>query len=104
MKTEPTKNPTMTDILNADQVAELLECERLHVQELARAGKLPGLKLGRGWVFPREALLKRLNEMALQPPPRRPAPVATAVTPITPRGRGRPRTLPVLPALPGASA
>ena len=91
----------MNDILNADQVAELLECERLHVQELARAGKLPGLKLGRGWVFPREALMLRLNEMALQPP-RRPAPVATAVTPMAPRGRGRPRTLPVLPVLPGA--
>ena len=65
-----------TDILNADQVAELLECERLHVQELARAGKLPGLKLGRGWVFPREALLQRLNEMALQTH-RRPSPAQT---------------------------
>lgn len=92
----------MNDILSTQQVAELLECERGQVMELARARKLPGVKLGRSWIFPREALLQRLNELALQPAPRRPLPTAVLVptVPDAPRGRGRPsRPLPKLPDL-----
>jgi excisionase family DNA binding protein len=55
----------MTDIYTTEQLAALLECETTTVEEKARRRELPGLKFGRGWIFPREALLKRLNETAL---------------------------------------
>lgn len=55
----------MSDILTKQQVASLLECEPETVEEKARAGVLPGIKFGRSWVFPREALLTVLNKMAV---------------------------------------
>ena len=55
----------MSDILTKQQVASLLECEPETVEEKARAGVLPGIKFGRSWVFPREALLTALNKMAV---------------------------------------
>lgn len=56
---------TNPDILTEEQVAALLDCEVKTVQAKARSGELPGLKIGRPWLFPREALMARLNEMAL---------------------------------------
>jgi len=58
-------------VLDVDQVAELMRCEPATVQEHARAGTLPGLKLGRDWVFPLGALLRVLDELALQEAARR---------------------------------
>ena len=58
----------LDDILTKEQVAELLQCDVLTLEDKARNGELPGLKVGRSWVFPREALLQRLNEMALASP------------------------------------
>ena len=55
----------MSDILTKDEVAALLDCEPSTIEEKARTRELPGVKVGRSWIFPREALLKRLNEMAL---------------------------------------
>ena len=52
------------DILRKEQVAELLDCTPATAEEMARNGQLPATKIGRSWLFPREALLKRLNEMA----------------------------------------
>ena len=54
----------MTEILDDTQVAELLGCDALTVQELARSQKLPAVKFGRSWRYPREALMKALNDMA----------------------------------------
>ena len=53
------------ELLNAKRVAELLECDETTVGLRALAGELPGVKIGRGWVFPIDALNVRLNEMAL---------------------------------------
>ncbi|MDM0032061.1 helix-turn-helix domain-containing protein [Variovorax sp. J22P271] len=58
----------MREILTKDEVASLLDCEATTVEEEARRRELPGLKIGRSWVFPREALMMRLNEIALRPP------------------------------------
>lgn len=53
-------------ILDVEQVASLLRCSTKTVEEKARRGTLPGLKFGDGWVFPSEALLAHLNQMALK--------------------------------------
>ena len=51
-------------ILTTPAVAALLDCEESTVQARAASGDLPGVKIGRSWVFPEEALMERLNEMA----------------------------------------
>jgi excisionase family DNA binding protein len=56
------------DILTKDQVADMLDCEPSTVEEKARNHELPGVKIGRSWLFPRQALMQRLNEMALARP------------------------------------
>ena len=81
------------DILNKDEVANLLDCEPSTVEEKARNHELPGVKIGRSWLFPRQALMQRLNEMALaRPAPARPKGV------IKPGANRRPP--PALPSLP----
>lgn len=81
------------DILDAAQVAEILGCSPRTVQEKARAGVLPAIKYGDDWRYPREALLRALNEQALaNMAPKSPRAVAVA----TP-GKARRR----LPALVG---
>ena len=83
------------DILNKDQVASLLDCEPSTVEEKARNHELPGVKIGRSWLFPRQALMQRLNEMALaKPASARPAGVIV-------RGQKR-KAPPALPPLPTA--
>lgn len=53
-------------IYNVTQVAELLGCTEEIVAERINTGDLPGVKFGRSWVIPEEALRARLNEKALQ--------------------------------------
>lgn len=52
-------------IYNVAQVAELLGCTEEIVAERIHTGDLPGVKFGRSWVIPEEALRARLNEKAL---------------------------------------
>lgn len=54
----------MSKILIASEVAELLSCTAERVEELARAGEIPGLKIGRNWLFVRVDLLSHLAEKA----------------------------------------
>ncbi|WP_390888316.1 helix-turn-helix domain-containing protein [Comamonas testosteroni] len=54
----------MTDTINAEDCAKLLDCTTAKVEEMARNGELPGLKIGRGWVFIRADLLAYLSERA----------------------------------------
>jgi excisionase family DNA binding protein len=81
------------EILNKDQVAHLLDCEPSTVEEKARNHELPAVKIGRSWLFPRQALMQRLNEMALASP-----------TPARPQGiikaNSKKRSPPALPPLP----
>lgn len=87
----------LDDILDETQVAHLLGCAPATVQEKALLGILPAVKFGRSWRFPREALLKVLNEQALanMNPKPRPAPIAIATD--QPRsGRRRRQTLPLV--------
>ena len=53
-----------SDTIGAEDCAELLLCTPAQVEELARAGEIPGLKLGRAWLFVRADLLAYLAEKA----------------------------------------
>jgi hypothetical protein len=76
-------------VLSVDEVAALLRCSAYTVRERARlpaghAQKLPGVKFGDDWMFPLEALLERVNDVARE---------ALTYDPPSPptAGRGRPR-------------
>lgn len=55
---------TTKETIGSEDCAELLHCTPEQVEELARAGEIPGLKLGRGWLFVRADLLAYLAEKA----------------------------------------
>lgn len=87
----------MNEVLDEDEVAAILDCQPLTVQEKARNGELPAIKYGRSWRFPREALLDVLNRQALQHTTAKPkSPSPKAVLRPVPSTR---RTPPVLPSL-----
>ena len=82
------------DALTPEEVAEALGCEPKHVIELAAQHKIPAVKLGRSWRFPREAMRRYLVELALDHVGSKPAPPPQP-TPGAPAKRGRPRAVPV---------
>lgn len=106
--------PANTEILASASVAEMLGCTEEQVELLARQRQLPGLKFGRGWIFPAGALLHVLNQRAIQEmsapveldPAEHPASAArAAVVPVgvemAPRNRRQtPPTLAVVPPAP----
>ncbi len=51
----------MEQMLTTHQAAGLLRLHVKSVQSLARRGKLPGVRVGRKWLFPRATLLARLG-------------------------------------------
>jgi len=53
-----------SDIIDSEQCAALLRCTSKRVEELARVGEIPGLKIGRNWLFVRDDLLAYLAEKA----------------------------------------
>lgn len=82
----------MIDVMTTNEVADLLDCEVKLVEERLRCGELPGLKMGRSWLCPRQALMETLNDLA-----RSNLGVRMAATPIAGRPvsqRGRKRTAP----------
>ena len=48
-------------IMNVEEVADLLRVSSQTVYNLARAGKLPAVKVGREWRFDREKVLEALS-------------------------------------------
>ena len=82
-------------VLTEKDVAELVGCTTETVQEKARDGVLPGLKLGVSWRFPAGALARALDELAMQEAAKRkkvPDPTATVTAKTA-------RKLPTLPSL-----
>ncbi len=62
MNTSPEEESMSSkDVLTAEEVAEYL---RIHftVRRLARAGKLPGFKIGGQWRFDKEEIQKCMNK------------------------------------------
>lgn len=88
--------PTLPHVLNAEHAAQLLECEPSTIEEHCRAGSLPGIKFGVGWIIPTAALLDRINNIAMEQSRERlqaKTPVAVSLV-VEMRGR---RQLPELP-------
>lgn len=90
----------MPAIVTAAEAAQLLQCSVKTVEERLREGDLPGEKFGDGWILPTQALIERVNEIAVakmlerrkgRAEPRAPQLVAVG-------GRGR-RAPPALPSL-----
>lgn len=84
----------MSEILTAQEVADLLDCKPSTIEAKARAHELPGIKIGYSWRFPRAALMEALNRKAMDNQVKRdPVPVAIAKKPASRRAP------PVLPSL-----
>jgi excisionase family DNA binding protein len=112
-ETEIVETAAVPVIYSIEEVAAMLDCT---VQTLAiqcRSGRLPGIKVGRRWVFPAEALIQRLNEVALtesnerrsgkhRPQPRAVFLAVPTSAPI--KQTSRRRVPPVLPTLEEAEA
>lgn len=60
----------MEEMLTTEQAAGLLRLHIKSVQSLARRGELPGVRVGRKWLFPRAALLARLGRAVRATAPR----------------------------------
>ena len=89
------QQPTVLDVAT---VAALLHCAETTVEDRARRGDLPGLKIGGSWVFPAGALTVALDQLALDQ-------AAERRKPMRPTGHLVPikrKTKRSLPALPGA--
>ena len=87
-------------VYTVEQAAALLGCSAKTVEEMARDGRLPGLKPGVSWVFPAGALARRLDELALEEAAQRRKQPATAAVAQQPAAAGRPgRKARVLPRL-----
>lgn len=54
----------MSEVINAEQCAQLLQCTEQRVEELTRNGDLPGMKYGRSWIFVKADLLVYIAERA----------------------------------------
>jgi len=75
---------TVTPLLTAAQVAELLQCTVRTANESAAAGRLPAVKFGSGWVFPATALLDAVNDLAKQEARARAVPSKSKATKVYP--------------------
>ncbi len=71
---------TVDALLTASEAAALLRLDVRRVQTLARSGRLPGVRAGRKWLFPRQALLDALRG----PGTRTPSPAAPSGAAVTP--------------------
>ena len=80
----------MTDLLTAEQAAELLGCEAETVKDKLASRKLPGVKFGREWRIPARALLDHLDELARENLHADPSPKPAAIQ-VTPKSRQPPR-------------
>lgn len=77
------------ETIDSDGCADLLRCTADQVEELARAGDIPGLKIGRSWLFVRHDLLSYLAEKARAEAQERRSKRQPNVMPITQKPRRR---------------
>ena len=82
----------MNPLMDSRQVADLLKCSERTVEDHARAGRLPAVKFGDGWMFPVESLLRAVNRMAEEEAAARLKPVAAKAIEVKAQSakRGRP--------------
>ena len=82
------------EILTVERAAELLGCAPSTIEERLLSRELPGVKIGRSWCIPAQALYEVLNEMARQHVARKARHMPVTVA----KGKLK-RTPPTLPAL-----
>lgn len=99
---QTTAHPADAEILNTDELARLLGCDKETAAKRIIAGDLPGSKFGRDWIIPRRALIERINEMAMEDAAARRA--ALEAERITAAGRGQRATAGPSPMLPTTEA
>ena len=54
----------MTEILTADEAAEMFRVSTPYIRNMANSGEIPGTKMGDDWRFLREDLIDYLRERA----------------------------------------
>lgn len=62
-------------ILDAEEVADLLQCSVKTVETHARSGRLPAVKFGDGWIFSSELLIETIKKLSLEEAEKRSRPV-----------------------------
>lgn len=77
---------TFAPMMTAEEVATLMRCSVLTVEEYARAGRLPGIKPGGSWMFPTDALIRAVNRMAEEEAARRSEPTKPAAVKVKQAG------------------
>lgn len=88
----------MSDILDSEACGEMLGCTAAQVDELARTGEIPGLKIGRSWRFVRADLLAYLAEKARAEQEQRRSRASAPTPPVKQRRREPPSISWVRPA------
>jgi len=86
-----------SETIDAEGCAELLRCSIDQVEEMARTGEIPGLKIGRGWLFVPADLLAFIAERAREEAQERRAKRQPGVARI--EAKPRRRSPPALPSL-----
>lgn len=84
----------MNDTIGSEECADMLRCTVEQVEELARSGEIPGLKIGRSWLFMRNDLLAYLAEKAREEARERRSQRQPGVMPIVKPKSRRPPALP----------
>lgn len=77
------------EILTVDDLAKLFACDKETAAARLTSGDLPGVKVGRGWVIPRQALFERINEKAREEAAARRARQSTTIE----AGKSRSKTI-----------
>ena len=80
---------TTVETIDSAACAALLRCTSEQGEELARAGEIPGLKIGRSWLFVSSDLLAYLAEKARREADERRAKRQPGVTTITAKAKRR---------------
>jgi hypothetical protein len=91
----------MTETIDAAGAAKLMLCSEDEVESEARLGNIPGLKIGRSWLFVTADLLAFLAERARSEAMERKARLAPGA--VVRAMKPRRRMAPALPALPGTA-
>jgi hypothetical protein len=91
----------MTETIDAAGAAKLMLCSEAEVESEARLGNIPGLKIGRSWLFVTADLLTFLAERARSEAMERKSRLAPGA--VVRAMKPRRRMAPALPALPGTA-
>ncbi len=79
MSTDASPAQQLTPTIGVEEAARLLRCHPDTLRRMAKAGEVPGTKVGRSWVFFTERLLEWLDarcQSQQQARPRDPPPVS----------------------------